>query len=239
MSNKMITLLINGVEVTTSATNTIMEAVGDLADVPVICYSPATTPQGICRQCVVEVEGWRTLAPACFTQVSDGMKIQTESEKVKRARKTILEMLNASVDLSQAPEIKEQIDHYQADENRFPETEFRVKQIIDDNPFFIRDYSKCLMCWRCVQACGDDMQFAYAISTGGRGYNSKISTFFDNSLPLTSCVFCGNCIGVCPTDALISKTEFMLDQGVDYDQVRIEKRKAQRKLGPKKGSQND
>jgi NADP-reducing hydrogenase subunit HndD len=239
MTSKNITIQINGEQVSTDAANTIMQAVGDMAEIPVICYHDSTTPKGICRQCVVEVDGWRVLAPACVTQISDGMVITTDSDKVLRARKTILEMLNASVDLSQAPDIQKQIELYKVDLNRFPEVSFRVEEIIDDNPFFIRDYSKCLMCWRCVQACGDDQQFTYAITTGGRGYNSKISTFFDEGLPDTTCVFCGNCIGVCPTDALISKTEFMLDQGVDYDTVRIEKRKEQRKLYSKKDGKND
>jgi NADH dehydrogenase/NADH:ubiquinone oxidoreductase subunit G len=198
-------------------------------NIPTICYHQATTPYGICRQCVVEVEGWRVLAPACVTQVEEGLVVLTDTERVQRARRTILEMLNSSIDLSEAPEILGQMETFNSDPDRFPEAERRQPPMVDDNPFYIRDYAKCLMCWRCVQACGDDLQFTYALSVGGRGYESKISTFFETPMPETTCVFCGNCVAVCPTNALKNKTEFFLEQGLDYDQIRREKRKARRK----------
>lgn len=229
-TDKEITLTIDGEKVFAPKDATIiqvMEAIEKPA--PVICYHSATTAEGICRQCVVEVEGWRTLAPACVTQVSDGMVIYTESERVVRARRTILEMLNASVDLSEAPEIISQMEAYNADTDRFAGVKSRGPAVIDDNPFYVRDYQKCLLCWRCVQACGDDMQYTYALSVGGRGFQSRITTFFDARMPETTCVFCGNCVAVCPTNALKGKTEFYLDQGLDYDQIRLEKRKARKK----------
>jgi NADH dehydrogenase/NADH:ubiquinone oxidoreductase subunit G len=224
---KTIQLTIDGEEVETKQGITLMDAIRTTGkDVPVICYHPATHPEGICRQCVVEVEGWRTLAPACVTKAAPGMVVQTQSERVLRARRTILEMLNASVDLTQAPELLLQMGAYEADPGRFPGAERRGKPLIDDNPFYVRDYQKCLLCWRCVQACGDDMQFTYALSVGGRGFESRIATFFDALMPDTTCVFCGNCVAVCPTDALKDKTEYLLEQGVDYDKVRLEKKKA-------------
>ncbi len=198
-------------------------------DTPVICYHEATTPEGICRQCVVEVDGRRTLLPACVTQVSEGMAVHSESARVQRARKTILEMLHASTDLSQAPELLEQSQTYQADPDRFPEAKARTQPVLDDNPFYVRDYAKCILCWRCVQACGDDLQFTYSLSVGGRGHNTHIATFFDAPMPETTCVFCGNCVAVCPTDALRGKTEFFLEQGLNYDDIRLEKRKSRKK----------
>jgi NADH dehydrogenase/NADH:ubiquinone oxidoreductase subunit G len=229
-SDPKVNLTIDGKAVEAEAGMLLMDAI-TLADkeTPVICYHEATTSNGLCRQCVVEVEGWRVLAPACITQVSDGMVIHTDSERVTRVRRTILEMLNASVDLSQSPEIQQQMQDYQADPERFPEAKKRTISVLDDNPFYVRDYDKCLLCWRCVQACADDLQFTYALSVGGRGYQSKISTFFDAPMPETTCVFCGNCVAVCPTNALKSKTEFFLEQGLDYDQIRLEKRKARMK----------
>jgi NADH dehydrogenase/NADH:ubiquinone oxidoreductase subunit G len=223
-------ITINGQEIQVNAEMTLMEAISQLGeDTPIICYHEATSPEGLCRLCVVDVDGWRTLAPACITQVSDGMVINTESDRVVRARKTILEMLNASMDLSQAPEIQEQMASYKVDTERFPGSAARQLDVLDDNPFYVRDYNKCLLCWRCVQACADDMQFTYALSVGGRGYETKISTFFEAPMPETTCVFCGNCVAVCPTNALQSKTEFFIDQGLDWDQIRLEKRKARRK----------
>ncbi|MBT6150667.1 MAG: 4Fe-4S binding protein, partial [Chloroflexi bacterium] len=119
------------------------------------------------------------------------------------------------------------------DRNRFPGAVRRNYEVLDDNPFYVRDYDKCILCWRCVQACGDDLQFTYALSVGGRGYETKIATSYASPIPETSCVFCGNCVAVCPTDALRSKTEFFLEQGLDYDQIRLEKQKARRNT-PKK-----
>ena len=225
-----ITLTIDGETVSAPREATILEVMESLGNpAPVICYHEATTPKGICRQCVVEVEGWRTLAPSCVTQVSPGMVIHTESERVLRARRTILEMLAASVDLSESSDILSQMEAYDADPDRFPGAVTRTQPVLDDNPFYVRDYEKCLLCWRCVQACGDDMQYTYALAVGGRGFGSHIATFFETPMPETTCVFCGNCVAVCPTGALKGKTEFFLEQGLDYDQIRLEKRKARKK----------
>ncbi len=193
--------------------------------IPVICYHDATTSEGLCRQCVVEIEGWRTLAASCVTEAADGMVVYTKSARVIRARKTILEMLNASVDLTEAPDLQLQMVAYDADPCRFPDAKTRQQPLKDDNPFYVRDYQKCVLCWRCVQACGDDMQYTYALSVGGRGFESKIATFFEAPMPATTCVFCGNCVAVCPTNALKDKTEYFLDKGLDYNQIRLEKRK--------------
>ena len=78
---------------------------------------------------------------------------------------------------------------------------------VQDN-LYIRDYDKCVLCYRCVEACGDDAQHTYAISVAGRGFGARISTEFDVTLPDSACVYCGNCVAVCPTNALQFKTEF-------------------------------
>jgi len=231
MSDKII-LTIDGQEIQAPQDSTIQQVLESInKPAPLICAHEATTPEGLCRQCVVEVEGWRVLAPSCVTKINEGMVIHTASERVIRSRRTILEMLNASVDLSEAPELQEQMDEFGADRERFPHAKTREQEVKDDNPFFVRDYEKCLMCWRCVQACGDDIQYTYSISVGGRGFESKISTFFDTPMPETTCVFCGNCVAVCPTNALKSKTEFFMDQGLDYDAIRREKRAEKKKMG--------
>jgi len=91
--------------------------------------------------------------------------------------------------------------------------ERRAPPVIDDNPMYIRDYEKCILCWRCVQVCADDAQYAFAINFNGRGFETSISTFFDKAMPETTCVFCGQCVGVCPTGALKPKREWLLEQG--------------------------
>lgn len=232
-----ITLKVDGIEVELPAGSTILEA-GKQAgvEIPTICYHELTTPNGLCRQCVVEVAGRRGLAAACVAEAGAGMQVHTQTESVQRARRTILEMLAASVDLSDAPELQRQMETYGADPERFIGAELRGRAVIDDNPFYVREYSKCVQCWRCVQACADDMQFTYALSIGGRGFHSHITTFFDQPMPETTCVFCGNCVSVCPTGALKGKTEFLLEQGFDFDQIREQthrgkKRKSARQAG--------
>ena len=223
--NGKVTLTINGQQLSVKKGITIMEAAEQIeVSTPVICYHEATTPNGLCRQCVVEVEGWRNLAPACITEVSEDMEVTTDSERVQRARKTLLEMLNASVDLSQSPEIQQQMDDYQADRDRFPGAKKRDHPVLDDNPFYVRDYSQCVLCWRCVQACADDLQFTYALTLGGRGHDTEIATFYDLPLPETTCVFCGNCVAVCPTNALQGKTEYLLDKGLQHHEIRARRR---------------
>ncbi len=187
--------------------------------IPTICYHEYLTANALCRMCVVEVAGARTLVPACVAQVAEGMQVHTQSERVVRARRTILEMLAASVDLSMAPEIGALLAEYGADPQRFPGAEARQADLLDDNPMYIRDYAKCILCWRCVQACAEDAQYAFAINFSGRGYDTQIGTFFDKPMPETSCVFCGQCVGVCPSGALRPKREYLLEQGLSPAEI--------------------
>ncbi|HEY4721009.1 MAG TPA: 4Fe-4S binding protein, partial [Anaerolineae bacterium] len=136
-----------------------------------------------------------------------------------RSRRTILEMLGSTVDLSDAPEIQPMLADYQADLHRFDGDKRREPAMIDDNPMFIRDYAKCILCWRCVQVCAEDAQYTFAINFEGRGFETAIGTFFDKPLPETTCVFCGQCVGVCPTGALKPKREWLLEQGKTPDEI--------------------
>jgi NADH dehydrogenase/NADH:ubiquinone oxidoreductase subunit G len=217
-----IKLTLDGQEVTTEQGKTLLDLAHDLdTDVPTICYHDATTANGLCRMCVVEVEGQRVLQPACVVQAGAGMKVQTRSEKVARARKTILEMLNSTMDLSEADEIQVMMKDYGASAERFPDAERRESEVKDDNPMYIRDYSKCLLCWRCVQVCAEDAQYTYAINFEGRGFETQISTFFDKPIPETTCVLCGQCVGVCPTGALKPKRQFLLETGMSPAEISV------------------
>jgi NADH dehydrogenase/NADH:ubiquinone oxidoreductase subunit G len=217
-----IKLSIDNKEVTTEDNKTLLEVARENGgDVPVICYHDATTANALCRMCVVEVEGMRVFQPACVVKAAAGMKVHTKSEKVMRSRKTILEMLNATMDLSEADEIQTMMGDYVVNENRFPDAERRESDVKDDNPMYVRDYSKCLLCWRCVQVCADDAQYTYAINFEGRGYETQIGTFFDKAIPETSCVLCGQCVGVCPTGALKPKRQFLLEQGMSANEISV------------------
>src|SRR6185503_18546638 len=152
-----ITLTIDGASVSVPAGTTILKAAEKLGrQVPTICYHDHCTANGLCRICVVEVDGVKPLLPACLSRVSAGMKVSTSSVRAERSRRTILEMLASAVDLSQAPEIQTLMNENHADPARFPDAERREHPVLDDNPMYIRDYSKCILCWRCVQVCADD-----------------------------------------------------------------------------------
>ena len=215
-------LIIDSQEINVEQGATLLDAARENGmDIPTICFHEATTSNALCRICVVEVEGMRLLQPACIVQAADGMKVQTKSERVVRARRTILEMLAATLDLSDAPEVLTLMDEYGAKPDRFPEAERRESALKDDNPMYVRDYSKCLLCWRCVQVCADDAQYTFAINFSGRGYETQIGTFFDRAIPETTCVLCGQCVGVCPTGALKPKREYLLEQGMSPQEISV------------------
>ncbi len=210
----LIPLTIDGHQLSVPPNTTIHQAALTIGiQIPTICYHEACTSNGLCRICVVEVQGARVLVPACVGKVNANMVVFTQSERVRRARRSILEMLASSVDLSQAPEILDLMTEYQADPQRFPEALSRESDILDDNPMYIRDYSRCILCWRCVQVCAEDAQYTHAINFSGRGYHTSIDTFYHITLPETTCVFCGQCVGVCPTGALRPKRMFLLEIG--------------------------
>jgi len=217
-----INLTIDGRPVSVDAGATLLEAARMIDEsIPTICYHEATTSNALCRICVVEVEGQRLLQPACIVKAGEGMRVQTHSERVLRARKTILEMLSSTMDLSEAPEILTMMGEYAASEGRFPGAERRETTVKDDNPMYVRDYAKCLLCWRCVQVCAEDAQYTFAINFDGRGYETQIGTFFERTIPETTCVLCGQCVGVCPTGALKPKREFLLEQGMSPQQISV------------------
>ncbi len=230
----LISFTMDGLPLAVEPGTTLLEAARQAGiPIPTICYHQATTSNALCRLCVVEVEGSRTLVPSCTAKASQGMQVRTRSERVERSRRTVLELLASSVDLSEAPEIQAYLAEYQADPTRFPEAAPRSAPLLDDNPMFIRDYTKCVLCWRCVQACGEDAQYAFAINFSGRGFTTQIDTFFNKPLPETSCVFCGQCVGVCPTGALKPKRQFLLEQGRTPDEImsltRSERRRRMRR----------
>ncbi len=198
----LIPLTINGRTVRVTPGATILQAADSIeVEIPTLCYHPSLTANGICRLCVVEVVGARTLLPACVTKVAKDMVVNTETDHVHTARRVILELLASTVDLSGAPELLALLKRYAAQPERFAGGVQRAIPIYDDNPFYIRDYAKCVMCWRCIQVCAEDVQNTYALTWGKRGIRSHVATAFAEDMPDTTCVFCGNCVGVCPTGA--------------------------------------
>jgi NADH dehydrogenase/NADH:ubiquinone oxidoreductase subunit G len=209
----LVSLTIDGQPVQVPLGTTILEAARSVGvDIPTICYHPNLTANAVCRLCTVEVAGARVLQPACVVSVREGMVVNTTSERVATARRVILELLASTVDLREAPEIQGYVAQYGADAGRFAGGARREFPGFDDNPFYIRDYEQCVMCWRCIQVCAEDVQHTFALTWGGRGIGSHVATFFEEDIPDTTCVFCGNCVGVCPTGALKGKVEYEMEQ---------------------------
>ena len=209
----IVELAIDGEPVRVPEGSTILDACRAAGkDVPTLCYLETLTPVNACRLCVVEVEGARVLAPACSRRVEASMKVHTNSPRVRTSRKLVLELLASSVDLSTADEMQKRMREYGADPGRFTGGATVAQPVKDDNDLYVRDYSKCVLCYKCVEACGVDAQNTFAIAVAGRGFEAHISTELDVPLPESACVYCGNCIAVCPTGALMAKPEFELRQ---------------------------
>jgi predicted molibdopterin-dependent oxidoreductase YjgC len=215
-----VTLSIDGQEVSVPEGSTILEACRSAGkDIPTLCYLETLTPVNVCRVCVVELEGARVLAPACSRKVEPGMVVHTDSPRVRTARKVVLELLASSVDLSTADDLQKTLREYGADPDRFGPRDAiaTVAQPVKiDNDLYVRDYSKCVLCYKCVEACGVDAQNTFAIAVAGRGFDAHIATELDVPLPESACVYCGNCIAVCPTGALMGKKEFDLRQAGNW-----------------------
>lgn len=230
MSNdNIVTLTIDGKEVTVPAGTTILNAAREVGiEIPIICYHPHLSANGLCRICSVDA-GERVQVAACVSPVREGMEVQTQNEPVRRGRRVILEMLASTVDLTEAPGIIPLLEQYGVDGSRFADGKRRETPIYDDNPFYLRDYNQCINCWRCVQVCADDAQYAFALSFDGRGFETTIGTFMNNPMPDTTCVFCGQCVGVCPTGALKPKRQALLEEGMDPDEIFFQTRGGRRK----------
>lgn len=233
---RQVSLTIDGEAVAVPEGSTILDACLALnKPQPTLCYLETLHPVNACRICVVEVQGARVLVPACSRAAEHGMVVRTDSERVRHSRKLVLEFLASSVDLSTTPNVADWIARYEASPERFgppappapagardaltpghheppdPRYAATVRQPVKfDNELYVRDYGKCILCYKCVEACGRDYQNTFAIAVAGRGFDARISTEFAVPLPQSACVYCGNCIAVCPTGALMFATEHEL-----------------------------
>ena len=239
-----IELTIDGQSVSVPEGTTLLGACAKLGiEIPTLCYLETLRPVNVCRLCVVEVEGARVLAPGCSRAVEAGMVVHSKSDRVRHSRKLVLELLASSVDLSTTPGMSELLEEYDCDPARYgppappapaglrdsaipghhaaPDARYAAtvaQPVKVDNDLYIRDYAKCVLCYKCVEACGPDHQNTFAIAVAGRGFDARISTEFAVPLPNSACVYCGNCIAVCPTGALMAKTEFDMRGDGSWDE---------------------
>jgi predicted molibdopterin-dependent oxidoreductase YjgC len=194
-------------------------------DIPTLCDLPELTPVGACRVCLVEIEGMRNLVASCTQPVSEDMKVLTHTERILAARRFVVELImsdhpfdcmtcekagdcalqNLAYDLGlSGPRIEGERHNYPVDYS---------------NPFIIRDYNKCILCQRCTRAC-NEIQGIEAIKQINRGFETKVATAFDSPLQDSNCVFCGQCVQVCPVGALSEKKARGMGRAWEMQKVR-------------------
>ncbi len=194
-------------------------------DIPRLCHLKETIPTGACRVCMVEVAGARSLIAACATPAVDGMDVKTESTEVVKARKSVIGLMLASGNHSDCMlcpvsgdcRLQELAFRYKV-KTVFPETK-KSYQTESVNPLIIRNFSKCILCGRCVQSC-KEIQVNNAIDFGYRGSETKIIAKGDGPLKDSDCVFCGQCVQACPVGALIVKDAYMKPRLCETEKIR-------------------
>ncbi|MCI7692199.1 MAG: NADH-dependent [FeFe] hydrogenase, group A6 [Oscillospiraceae bacterium] len=209
----MVNIKINGVEHAVPEGSTILEAARYAGiKIPTLCYLKEINAIGACRICVVEVKGARSLVAACVYPVNNGMEIFTNSPKVIESRKTTLELILSNHNKSCLSctrggncELNELCVEYDVDINKY-EGENPVPEIDYSAAHMYRDNSKCILCRRCVAACGVTQGIG-VIGANERGFATQIASAFDMDLADTACVSCGQCIVACPTGALSEKDD--------------------------------
>lgn len=210
---KMINLTIDGRAVQVPEGASILDAAAQLGiEIPTLCHAPELTVAGACRMCVVEVEKARNLPAACATPVMEGMVVHTESPRVQKARRVVLELMLANhpkdcllCEKNGDCRLQDYAYRYQVN---WPEAgqsgEVRTFPADTSNPFFIRDHQKCILCGKCVRVC-QEVRGVAAIDYANRGFYTKIATAYDMPLQDSSCQFCGQCVDACPVGALTPK----------------------------------
>jgi len=182
-------------------------------EVPHLCYGEDVPAISSCRLCVVEVEGQKNLAASCSHPAADGMVVRTNTERVRKSRRMNLELILSdhsveciTCDKSGSCALERYAYEFGLKDSRFvgPHRARNLHKLDKENPFFERDYNKCILCGRCVLACGE-LQFDSAIDYAGRGFKAHISTAFHRPLVESTCEACGRCISVCPVGALTER----------------------------------
>jgi len=217
-----ISVKMNGKKIKADKGKTVLEIARENGvKIPTLCHSDVLDSTGACRLCVVEIEGARALMPACVTEAADGMVIHTHTDKVIKARRIFLELLWSAhpndctmCEKSGACEFQDLTYEYGADVERFRSRDAYDFPLDASNPYYVRDYNKCVLCGRCIRACSE-IQGNDVLDFAARGFSTMVSTPFEKPLEESNCVFCGNCVALCPTGALTEKQRY--GQGREWE----------------------
>jgi formate dehydrogenase alpha subunit len=206
-----VTITLDGVEVSGNSIMTILDlATESGVYIPTLCNDKNLQPYGACRLCMVEDESSNTLLAACVTPIRSGMVINTRSERVMERRRVILQLMLASHPDScmvcdkgnrcQLRELASEMGIGVSGFQRIPLSS-TIEQV---NPFIERDMSKCVLCAKCIRAC-EELVVTGAIDYIDRGFVSRPATLNNMPLETSECTFCGTCVALCPTGALMEK----------------------------------
>ncbi len=219
-SEKLVTLEIDGVAVTVPAGTSVMRAAASLGtQIPRLCATDSLEPFGSCRLCLVEIEGAKGTPASCTTPAADGMKVHTQTERLARIRRGVMELYISDHPLDCLTcaangdcELQDMAGAVGLREVRYG---FAGENHLDaekdlSNPYFAFDPSKCIVCSRCVRAC-EEVQGTFALTIDGRGFASKVAASADEDFLESECVSCGACVQACPTATLIEKS--VVDNG--------------------------
>lgn len=207
----MIKFIMNGKEIQVTEGTFILEAAREYGiEIPTLCYDKSLSIFGGCRLCVVEIEGAKNLVASCSAIAKEGMIIETESPKVVKARRDILDLLYSNhpkdcltCDKTGECDLQDLCYKYGVKDGTYI-GEVKHYAIDSLNPVMERDQSKCILCGKCVRVCSE-IQVTSTIDFTERGFDSKVTTEFDNPIDYKNCRLCGQCITACPTGALTNK----------------------------------
>ena len=226
LMKQMLTMTINGRDVSFEEGKTVLDVCRDEnIYVPTLCHDPRLKPYGACRLCIVEVSGAPKPLTSCTTPATQGMQVATESTRLWRLRKTIIELL-----LSNHPndcmcceatgncDLQEMAYFYGIKQDRFGGEQWKLPAK-EDNPFITFEPEKCIVCGRCTRIC-NEVVMAGTIDMTGRGFNVLPGTAFSQPRSLENCEFCGQCVSTCPTGALTDRKSRGLGRVADVTKVK-------------------
>lgn len=207
----MVGITLNGQRVEMPEGGTLLQAAAKAGFViPTLCHHPAVADSGTCRICLVEEEKSGRLITACNTQVEEGMAVLLDTERVMEARRTMLELIFSShpfhcevCESNNSCELKKLASQEGISGREFPFMQ-DYRPVVDANPFYLRDLSKCISCGLCVRAC-QEVQGVGTYELKGWGAQARPAASMDASVDASVCEFCGLCVSLCPVGALIEK----------------------------------